>query len=94
MPSHYESFGMVALEAMAMGTPVIASNVGGLSYLVRDGYSGLHIPARNAEALADRIDRILSDETYAQQLSTQARCHAQTFGWESIANQIQRVYRQ
>ena len=59
-------------------------------------YSGMakrHLDL-HAEALADRIDRILSNETYAQELSTQARCHAQTFGWESIANQVQRVYRQ
>ncbi|MCB0043432.1 MAG: glycosyltransferase, partial [Caldilinea sp.] len=52
MPSHYESFGMVALEAMAMGTPVIASEVGGLAYVVRDGFNGFLVPRRNAEALA------------------------------------------
>ena len=46
MPSHYESFGMVALEAMAMGRPVIASEVGGLAFLVQDGLTGYHVPSR------------------------------------------------
>jgi len=55
MPSHYESFGMVALEAMAMGRPVIASEVGGLAYLVQDGVNGYHVPTRDPEALAERI---------------------------------------
>ena len=52
MPSHYESFGMVALEAMAMGTPVIASEVGGLAHLVQHGVTGFHVPSRDPEALA------------------------------------------
>ena len=55
MPSHYESFGMVALEAMAMGRPVIASEVGGLAFLVQDGLTGYHVPSRDPEALAERL---------------------------------------
>ena len=47
MPSHYESFGMVALEAMACGTPVIASQVGGLAFLVQDGVTGYTVPAED-----------------------------------------------
>ncbi len=62
MPSHYESFGMVALEAMAMARPVIASEVGGLAYLVRDGYNGFHVPSRDPEALAARIFELLTNE--------------------------------
>jgi D-inositol-3-phosphate glycosyltransferase len=53
MPSDYESFGMVALEAMACGTPVIASEVGGLAFLVQDGETGFHVPNQEPEALAD-----------------------------------------
>ncbi|MEM6529189.1 MAG: glycosyltransferase, partial [Chloroflexota bacterium] len=55
MPSEYESFGMVALEAMATGTPVIASEVGGLAFLVRDGETGLLVPARAPQQLAGAI---------------------------------------
>ncbi|OGO78182.1 MAG: glycosyl transferase, partial [Chloroflexi bacterium RIFOXYD12_FULL_57_15] len=53
MPSFYESFGMVALEAMACGTPVIASQVGGLAFLVRDGETGYHVPEGDPSALCD-----------------------------------------
>src|SRR5262249_40533228 len=59
MPSHYESFGMVALESMASGTPVIASEVGGLAFLVRDGVNGYHVPVREPRALAEKIQIIL-----------------------------------
>ena len=73
MPSHYESFGMVALEAMAMGTPVIASEVGGLAYVVRDGFNGFLVPRRNAEALAARIADLLNDQPLRQQMSRNAQ---------------------
>ena len=55
MPSHYESVGMVALEAMACGTPVIATDVGGLSQLVRDGETGFLVPGMDLVALAESL---------------------------------------
>ncbi|RLC93561.1 MAG: glycosyltransferase family 1 protein, partial [Chloroflexi bacterium] len=58
MPSDYESFGMVALEAMACGAPVIASDVGGLSFLVQHGRTGYRIPARDPAALAGKVTRL------------------------------------
>ncbi|HCB49006.1 MAG TPA: glycosyltransferase family 1 protein, partial [Chloroflexi bacterium] len=72
MPSHYESFGMVALEAMAMGTPVIASEVGGLAFLVQDGVNGFHVPSRDPEALAERIYTFLDDDNCRKRLGQQA----------------------
>jgi D-inositol-3-phosphate glycosyltransferase len=92
MPSHYESFGMVALEAMAMGTPVIASRVGGLAHLVRDGETGFLAPPRQPEALAQRIHRLLTDEPLLKQLSTQAQNYAQTYNWPNIVDRMMDVY--
>lgn len=92
MPSHYESFGMVALEAMACGTPVIASEVGGLAYLVRDGETGFHVPDRDPEILADRICRLLSNPGRRRQFGEQAARHAQAYSWQLIAERIIAVY--
>lgn len=92
MPSHYESFGMVALEAMACGTPVIASEVGGLAYLVRDGETGFHVPDRDPEILSERICDILTDPQLRQALGEQAARHARAYAWPLIADRILEVY--
>jgi D-inositol-3-phosphate glycosyltransferase len=92
MPSHYESFGMVALEAMAMGTPVIASEVGGLAFVVKDGVNGFHVPSRDPEALADRIYTLLTDPACRDSLGQQARQYAQHFAWPIIVERIVNVY--
>ena len=92
MPSHYESFGMVALEAMAMGTPVIASEVGGLAFLVRDNENGFHVPSRDPEALADRIYCLLTDDVCRERLGRQARYYALQYDWEIIVGRLVRVF--
>ena len=92
MPSHYESFGMVALEAMACGTPVIASEVGGLAYLVRDGETGFTIPDQEPEALCDKISWLLNDKQLHETMSQRAVEYAQDYAWEKIARQIVEVY--
>lgn len=92
MPSHYESFGLVALEAMAMGTPVIASEVGGLAFLVRDGETGFHVPSRDPEALAERIYRLLVDNNCRRALGQNARTYAQQFAWPIIVDRMLRLY--
>ena len=92
MPSHYESFGMVALEAMACGTPVIASEVGGLAYLVRDGETGFTIPDQEPEALCEKISWLLNDLELHRTMSDRAVEYAQDYAWEKIAEQIVRVY--
>jgi D-inositol-3-phosphate glycosyltransferase len=93
MPSHYESFGMVALEAMACGTPVVASQVGGLAFLVRDGETGFVVPDREPVALADRLSLLLGDTALRQRMSAQAVTYAQTFDWKKIAVQVADLYR-
>jgi len=92
MPSDYESFGMVALEAMACGTPVIASDVGGLSYLVRHGRTGYRVPARNPKALADKITRLLTDEGLRRRIGQRAVCWAESYAWPRIADRIEALY--
>lgn len=92
MPSHYESFGMVALEAMACGTPVIASQVGGLAFLVQDGVTGYHVPGGDVEALCARLTALLGDEELRLKMGGQAADYAQSYTWENIAPQIISVY--
>jgi D-inositol-3-phosphate glycosyltransferase len=88
MPSDYESFGMVALEAMAAGTPVIASNVGGLAYLVRDGETGYLVPVRDEVALAARMRDILSDGALRERMGQAAHERAQLYDWSCVAEQV------
>ena len=92
MPSHYESFGMVALEAMAMGTPVIASEVGGLAHLIRHGHNGFHVPSRDPEALASRILHLLEDRDLRRRLGNEARAYAQGYAWSNIVRRMGDVY--
>lgn len=92
MPSEYESFGMVALEAMACGTPVIASNVGGLSHVVRDGETGFHVPVRDAAAIADRIRALLTDAPTRERFAQNAAITAQSYAWARIADQLVTVF--
>jgi D-inositol-3-phosphate glycosyltransferase len=92
MPSHYESFGMVALEAMACGTPVIASQVGGLAYLIQDGVTGYHIPDGDHDALCEKLTALLGDETLRRSLGDHAMQHAQDYSWEKIARRMLAVY--
>lgn len=92
VPSHYESFGMVALEAMACGTPVVASRVGGLAYNVQDGQTGFLVPDRDAEALADKIRLLLTHQDLRQRLGRQAAQWAGRYSWPVVANQIVDLY--
>ncbi len=92
VPSHYESFGMVALEAMACGIPVVASQVGGLAFLIQDGITGFHVPVGEPEALADRIIALLMDQELRAQMGTQAADFAQAYSWKVIAEKINETY--
>ena len=88
VPSHYESFGMVALEAMACGTPVVASHVGGLAYLIQNGVTGYTVPVDDPHELAARLQDLISDEELRQMMSLQAATFAGQYGWEKIALRI------
>ena len=94
MPSHYESFGLVALEAMACGTPVVASETGGLVFLVRDGETGLHVPTADPAALADKLELLLEDRELLTRLGNQAAKYARGFGWPGVADRVIQIYEQ
>lgn len=92
MPSDYESFGMVALEAMAVGTPVIASNVGGLAFLVKDDETGYLVPVREPQKLADRINHLLNDTETQRRLGRNAAMLAQEYSWRVIVDKLLTVF--
>jgi D-inositol-3-phosphate glycosyltransferase len=94
VPSYYESFGMVALEAMACGTPVVASQVGGLAFLVQDGVTGFTVPVDEPEALADKLTMLVRDENLRRSLGEQALAVAGQYAWEHIATRILALYGQ
>jgi D-inositol-3-phosphate glycosyltransferase len=92
MPSYYESFGMVALEAMACGVPVIASQVGGLAFLVQDGVTGFTIPSEDHDALCEKLTALLGDESLRKQMGRAAADYAKKYDWKKIASEIVGIY--
>ena len=92
MPSHYKSFGMVALEAMACGTPVIASDVGGLGFLVQDGETGYTIPDGEPDKLCEKLSLLLENPPFREQMGRRGAEVAQSYAWDKIAAQIAGVY--
>ena len=94
MPSLYESFGMVALEAMACGTPVIASEVGGLGYLVQDGVTGYTVPDSDPSALCEKLSSLLGNNELRIEMGQRAAGYAQDYAWEKIASAIIKVYKE
>ncbi|MFA6588418.1 MAG: glycosyltransferase [Patescibacteria group bacterium] len=93
IPSYYEPFGMVPLEAMACKVPVIASNTGGLPYSVRDGKSGILVPVRNPGCIANQLFKILHDREFSEKLIRGGRDLVKnTFSWRIIAEQVAHVY--
>src|SRR5262249_19039907 len=94
MPSHYESFGLAALEGLACGRAVVATDAGGPAFVIEDGVSGLLTPPDDAAALADRLERLLGDDRLRAQMGQTAAERARRFGWSSVACDILRVYRE
>ncbi|MBW2183219.1 MAG: glycosyltransferase [Deltaproteobacteria bacterium] len=92
LPSRYESFGMVALEAMACGTPVIASKVGGLTSFIQDEITGFLVPEEDENSLAEKILILLNNPSLKDRLGIKARSRARGFSWQSIARQIISLY--
>jgi D-inositol-3-phosphate glycosyltransferase len=92
VPSRYESFGLVAVEAMSCGVPVVASRAGGLIFSVEDGLSGILAPVNDAPAFADALASLLNDRTLAAEMGVAARSIAERFAWPVVASSMRHVY--
>lgn len=92
VPSRSESFGLVALEAAACGTPVAAAGVGGLRSLVVDGVTGFLVDERDPKAFARPIRRLLEDPALAATMSARAETRSLGFSWDMTAARLRRLY--
>jgi D-inositol-3-phosphate glycosyltransferase len=93
VPSHSESFGLVALESQACGTPVVAAAVGGLPTAVEDGVSGLLVDSRSPADFAAAIERLVTAPALRAQMAGAARRHAERFSWQRTAEGLLTAYR-
>ena len=93
LPSEYEAFGLVLLEALAQGTPVVASRVGGIPEVVEDGRAGLLVPPRSPEALAEAILRLWNDRGLARRLGEYGRqAIVPRYSWDALADRLDALY--
>lgn len=89
-----ESFGMVLVEAMAAGLPVVASDIAGYREVVRDGLDGILVAPEDPGALAEAVGRLLDDPSLAEGLSREARARAHEFSWEVVTGRLEAIYRE
>ena len=94
IPSYHESFGMVALEALASGTPVVASRVGGLATIVKDGETGYLFEERSPETLATYLCLLMSENEIRNSMAKAARQSVMKYNWSSTARRLFRVYQE
>jgi D-inositol-3-phosphate glycosyltransferase len=92
VPSRSESFGLVAAEAQACGTPVVASNIGGLPYVVNASESGLLVDDNDPRAFAVALGAILDHESFSARLSDGAVAFSQKFSWDATAVRLLELY--
>ena len=89
-----EGFGLTLLEANATGLPVVASRIGGIPSVVRDGYNGLLVEPGNAEVLAQAIARLIEHRVERMEMGRNGRHVAEGYDWSIVAAKTERVYLQ
>lgn len=95
LPSEYEAFGLVLLESLAQGTPVIASRVGGIPEFIEDGRSGLLVPPGQEGPLAEAMRRLWADPALARRLGRHGRTEVvPRYTWDRVVDQLAGVYRE
>jgi D-inositol-3-phosphate glycosyltransferase len=94
VPSRSESFGLVALESQACGTPVVAAKVGGLRYVIDDGRTGFLVEGHDPSDHADRLLHVLRDDRLHRSLGAEAARRAPRFTWDATADEVLSVYRE
>lgn len=95
LPSEYEAFGLVLLESLAAGTPVVASRVGGIPEFVEEGKAGLLVPPKSPAALAEAMQRVWTDRELARRLGEFGRDHvAPKYTWDALADRLDTLYRE
>src|SRR5918995_1287142 len=92
VPSRYESFGLVAVEALACGKPVVASRVGGLRFTIDEGSTGLLVKPQSPQALAGALAQLFGDEPLRTAMSAAARPSVARYDWSYVARQVRHVY--
>jgi len=92
VPSRTESFGLVALEAQACGTPVIAAATGGLRHVVRDGVSGFLVNGHDPADYADRLLELLADPAEGHRMGQRGIAHSLRYSWDATASEILSIY--
>ena len=92
VPSIYEPFGLVALEAMASGSPCLVSDTGGLREVVPNEDVGLRFRSRDPDSLGEMAERLLTDSELRDRLVAEASEHVLTFDWADVARQVQDLY--
>jgi D-inositol-3-phosphate glycosyltransferase len=92
VPSRTETFGLVALEAQALGTPVVASAVGGLTEIIEDGQTGILVADREPQAFARAIASLLDDAALRERMGEAARLRAASFTWTRAVERLAAIY--
>jgi len=94
LPSLSEGFGIVNIEAMAAGLPIVATNVGGIPDIIEEGVNGYLVNAKSSDELSDRILMLLQNDTLRAEIAANNRVKAKMFSWDAIAGIVEEVYQE